>query len=258
MLDNVRIVLVRPIRPGNVGAACRAMKNMGLGDLVVVSPACELHHPDALGFAARAKSVLDTARVTDSVEQALDDCVVTYAATGKGGPYRKQASTPARDAARHAVATAGAGRVAIAFGPEDRGLVQRELLLFDRVLEIPAAQAYPVLNLAAAVMVVCYELQQAERELQAADGRPLASPVFGPLASEPHASDRHKRVLYDKLFSALDRIGYFSRQQTSDHLRFAIRRVFGRVELSVNEVDVLIGMASQMHWYIDQVEQRGH
>lgn len=223
------------------------MKNMGLSDLVVVAPACELDHDEARGFAARSKSMLTSARVVDSLPEALEDCVLTFAATGKRGAYRDQAACAAREAARRAVATAAHGRVAIAFGPEDRGLLQREMLLFDRVLEIPAAPEYPVLNLAAAVMVVCYELHQAWREV--GDARPIGS-------TEPQAIDSHKQVLYERLFGALDRVGFFSRQQTSDHLRYAIRRVFGRVELTVNEVDVLIGMASQIHWYVDRAEGR--
>lgn len=280
MLENIRIVLVRPLRSGNVGAAARAMKNMGLRDLVIVAPACDIHAADAEGFAARAKDVLAGARVVDAVAPALDGCVLTYAASGKRGPYRTQAASCARDAARHAIATvaagaagaagaggaggasgAAAGRVAIAFGPEDRGLVQGELLLFDRVLEIASAAEYPVLNLAAAVMVVCYELHQAWREHArslAAGQEPgvrTAPSPGGPAARvEPRADDAHKRILYERLFTALQRIGFFSRQQTSDHLKFAIRRVFGRAELSENECDVLIGMASQMHWYVDQVE----
>jgi tRNA/rRNA methyltransferase len=247
MLDSVRVVLVRPIRPGNVGAVCRAMKNMGLSDLVVVSPACDLNHGDARGFAARSKSMLAAARVVESISAALEDCTLTFAATGKRGAHRDQAACAARDAARLAIASAATGRVAIAFGPEDRGLLQREILLFDRVLEIPAAEEYPVLNLAAAVMVICYELHQAWRE--SSDARPIGS-------TEPLASDARKQVLYDRLFTALDRVGFFSRQQTSDHLRYAIRRVFGRVEMTVNEIDVLIGMASQIHWYADQAESR--
>ncbi|RMF83552.1 MAG: RNA methyltransferase [Planctomycetota bacterium] len=249
MLANTRIVLVRPIRPGNVGAACRAMANMGLRDLVIVSPACALDADDALGFAARGKHILQSARVVDSIADALDDCVLTFAATGKGGLYRKQASLDPHAAAQLARDRTAAGRVAIAFGPEDRGLLRSEVLDFDHVIEIPADPQYPVLNLAAAVMVVCYEWRRVAMAAgTAAAGRERPD--------EPLADDRLKRVLFERLFTGLDRIGFFSRQQTSDHLRFAIRRALGRAALTVIEADVLIGMASQIHWYVDRQQAR--
>ena len=249
MLANTRIILVRPIRPGNVGAACRAMANMGMHQLVIVSPACDLDADDALGFAARGKDILRSARVVASIAAALDGCVLSFAATGKGGLYRRQAAMPPRAAAHLARDSAAADDcVGIAFGPEDRGLLRSEVMEFDRVIAIPASPNYPVLNLAAAVMVVCYEWFQVARESSGPAGEAQAP-------NEPRADERLKRILFDRLFSGLERIGFFSRQQTSDHLRFAIRRAIGRAELTIIEADVLIGMASQIHWYADQQQR---
>lgn len=243
MLDRIRIVLVRPIRSGNVGAACRAMANMGLSDLAVVGPACDLSDAQAQGFAARAKPLLERARVVDSIPAALDGCITTFATSAKAGLYRRQAGLTATAAAELTAQTASHGRVAFAFGPEDRGLRMPELLHFDRVVEIPADPDYPALNLAAAVTVVCYELRQAWLRAQ---GRPPWTPI-----DEPLATDDRKRVLYARLFDAFDRIGFFGGQQNPDHLKHALRRVFGRADLTVNEADVLIGMAQQIHWYAD-------
>jgi TrmH family RNA methyltransferase len=249
MLDRVRIVLVRPIRSGNVGAVCRVMVNMGLSDLVLVSPACDPADEQAQGFAARAKPLLERARLVDSVPAALDGCVTTFAASAKGGMYRRQAAVTPAAAADLALRAAAAGPVAFAFGPEDRGLVMRELLDFDRVLEIPADPDYPVLNLAAAVAVVCYEVRQAW--LRAAGQPPW------PPRDEPVATDGRKRTLYTKLFDALDAIGFFGGQQNPEHLKYALRRVFGRVDLTVNEVDILIGMAEQIRWYASRPPRSG-
>lgn len=245
MLDQVRLVLVRPIRPGNVGAVCRAMKNMGLRDLVIVAPACDLTHEDAYGFAMRGKSILESARVVGSLSAALDGCVRTYATSGKGGMYRKQASLEVRAAAVEAVAFAERGPVAMLFGPEDHGLTQAEILDVDTVVEIPTADAYPVMNLAAAATVVCYELRQAE----------LAhAPVAPSRYDEPPADDARKRILFAKLFDGLERVGFFRVQQNPDHLKYALRRVFGRAGLSRSEVDILIGMSQQLIWYAEQTE----
>lgn len=244
MLDNIRIVLVRTIRPGNLGAVCRAMKNMGLSDLVLVQPECALDDPQALGYAARAKDMLQQARVVGSVAEALEDCVHTFAATGKGGMYRKQAGLTATAGAEAALEAAGRGRVALAFGPEDHGLVMRELLEFDRVIEIPTAPEYPVMNLAAAATVVCYELRQAwlRREDAVADV----------LHDDPPASDDRKRIFFDKLFDSLEMVGFFGGQQNPDHLKFALRRIFGRIDLTLHEVDILIGMTQQIRWYVER------
>ena len=244
MLDRVRIVLVRPIRPGNLGAVCRAMVNMGLSDLVLVAPECDRGDPQAQGFAARAKPLLERARIVDSITAALDGCVKTFATSAKGGMYRRQAGVSAENGAELALEAMANGRVAIAFGPEDHGLVMRELLEFDRVIEIPADPEYPVLNLAAAVTVVCYELRQ--EWLRRVGGSQAV------LNDEPLASDERKRTLYAKLFEALDEIGFFGGQQNPDHLKFALRRIFGRVDLTVNEVDILIGMTQQIRWYVDR------
>jgi len=244
----MRIVLVRPARPGNLGATCRAMANMGLSDLVLVAPRCDPTHPDALGYAARARPLLARARIVDALPAALDGCVATFAASAKAGMYRRQAGVTAAQAAELAADAAAAGNVAFAFGPEDRGLLLRELLHFDRVVEIPADPRYPVLNLAAAVMVVCYELRQACL-------RAAGQPPWPPLA-EPPATDQQKRIFYDRLLAALERIGFFGGQQRPVHLKLALRRVFGRAGLTAKEVDVLIGMAQQIHWYVDHCRPR--
>lgn len=244
MLDNIRIVLVRTIRPGNLGAVCRVMKNMGLSDLVLVRPECALDDPQAVGYAARAKEMLSRARVTDTLADALAGCVRTFAATGKGGMYRKQAGLTATAAAELAMESAAQGRVAIAFGPEDHGLVMKELLEFDRVIEISAAPEYPVMNLAAAATVICHEVRQAWLRRE--------NNVASTLHDEPPATDDRRRIFHDKLFAALEMVGFFGGQQNPDHLKFALRRIFGRIDLTMHEVDVLIGMAQQIRWYAER------
>lgn len=148
MLDRIRFVLVRPIRSGNVGSVSRAMMNMGLSDLVLVDPACDRSDGQAQGFAARAKPLLDAARIVSDLPGALSDCVMTFAASAKGGFHRRRVVIEPHEAAEMAIAAAARGPIAIAFGPEDRGLLQEEILDFDRVIEIPASPEYPAMNLA--------------------------------------------------------------------------------------------------------------
>lgn len=245
MLERVRVVLVRPIRPGNVGAVCRIMTNMGLRDLWLVAPVCDRFDEQAVGFAARARPLLEAARVVPDIASALEGCVLTLATSGKGGLYRRHAGVSPAEAAALALDAAAAGPVAIAFGPEDRGLLLEELLHFDRVVEIPADAAYPVLNLAAAVTVMCYELRRTWLGRQGP-----------PAPAAPRARDQQKRVLFEKLFAALETIGFFRNQQFEAHLPLALRHLLGRADLTVNEADILIGMARQIQWYAEQYGPR--
>jgi TrmH family RNA methyltransferase len=243
MLSRIRIVLVSPSGPANVGAVCRAMANLGLSDLVVVAPRCDVRAEAAVSYAAGGRAVLDSARVVADVPAALAGCIRSYATSSKLGLYRRQASITPRAAAEEAIVAAANGAVAFVFGREDYGLKTHELLHFDRLVTIPADEGYPVLNLAAAVTIVCYELRCAWLEREGAPALPMA------VDSGP-APDEKKRVMFDRLFDALNRVGFFF-GQNPDHLKYALRHLLGRVDLTVNEVDILIGMARQIRWYVD-------
>ncbi|MBI3759168.1 MAG: RNA methyltransferase [Deltaproteobacteria bacterium] len=237
MLKNIRIILVEPGGSANGGSTARAMANMGLSDLVLVNPHCELRDAHAIGFAARGLAVLESARIAGAISEALDGCAFSYATTSKTGLYRRQATMSLPDAAPQIVRQSVHGRVGIAFGPENHGLREADLLQFDGFINIPADPGYPVINLAMSVMLTTYEIRRA---LARATGDSGAVP-----GDEP-ATDERKRVLYAKLFDALEQIGFFDYQQNPDHLRFALRRIFGRAGLSVIECDVLIGMSQQI------------
>jgi tRNA/rRNA methyltransferase len=248
MLSRVRIVLVSPSGPANVGAAGRAMANMGLADLVLVAPRCDVQDEAAIAYAAHGRPVLDAARVVPDVPTALAGCVRSYATSSKLGLYRRQAAITPAEAAVEALRLAASGPVAFAFGREDYGLPNRELLHFDRIVAIPAAESYPVMNLAAAVAVICYELRRAWLALEG------KSPL--PMAIDPGAAtDEKKQVMFERLFDALDAVGFFFGQDP-DHLKYALRHALGRIALSINEVDILIGMARQIRWYVDHHPQR--
>ncbi len=244
MFERMRIVLVSPSGPANVGSVCRAMANMGLSDLVMVSPRCTLDADDAIAYAAHGRHVLDGARVVDSISAALNGCIRTYATSSKLGLYRRQAAITPRVAAREAVELAANGPVAFAFGREDYGLKDRELLSFDRIVTIPADETYPVMNLAVSAAIVSYELRQALQEHAGAEELPTRID-HGPAPNEA------KEILFEKLFDALDRIGFFF-GPNPERLCYPLRHLFGRLSMSRNEVDILIGMASQIRWYVDR------
>lgn len=215
---------------------------MGLRDLVLVEPRCEPRDEQARAMAAHGLAVLEAARVASGISAALNDCTRIYALTGKGGFYRDQAAITPRAAAVEALAPPTDARSAFLFGPEDHGLLTSELLHADRVITIPAAPEYPILNVAAAVLVMGYELHL----VAGAPRVPNLQPGQGELAD-----GRRKGILFDRLFDALDRVGFFF-GQNPDHLKYALRHLLGRSDLSVNEVDILIGMARQIRWYVER------
>jgi tRNA/rRNA methyltransferase len=242
-LPRLRIVLDRPTGPANIGAVCRVMKNLGLSDLVLVAPKHPLDHPEAVAYSTHGHDVLESARVVDTLGDALAGSVRTFATSAKLGLYRRQSALAPATAAAEAIRLTSSGVVALAFGTESTGFDVEQLLEFDRVITIPNDETYPVMNLAAAVTVVAYEFRCAALNQSGAAPLPMA-------IRDDLAPDERKRVLYDALFAALDRIGFFH-EQCPKKLRFALRHVFGRIDLTINEVDVLIGMARQIHWKAD-------
>ena len=155
-LPSIAVVLSRTSHPGNIGAAARAMKTMGLSDLRLVAPR-RFPDPEAVALAAGGADVLDSARVVASLEEALVDRVLSVGFTARSRGLSLPAAT-VRECAPEIVAAAAEGGVALVFGNETSGLSNEELLRCQRLVTIPANPAYSSLNLAAAVQVACYEL----------------------------------------------------------------------------------------------------
>ncbi len=248
MLERVRIVLVAPSGPANIGAVCRAMANMGLSELIIVAPRCNPRDEAAVAYATHGVAVLDNARVVEDLSAALTGCVRTYATSSKLGLYRRQAAIAPAEAASEAIELTGSGPVAFAFGREDYGLQTRELLQFDRLITIPTDEQCPVMNLAAAVTICSYELRKAA--LVRAGQPELPMTIHSGLVTA-----EKKEVLFERLFDALERVGFLF-GQNPEHLKYALRHLLGRTDLSVNETDILIGMARQIRWYVEHHPQR--
>jgi TrmH family RNA methyltransferase len=167
---NVRIVLVSPEHPGNVGSAARAMQTMGLGDLVVVAPACDPRSDETIALAHSAADVVRNLRVVDTLPEALADTTFSVGTTRRTRRVGYPVFTP-EETAGQLRERAAAGPAAIVFGRESSGLDNPELALCSIQSTIPCATENHSLNLAQAVQVYCYTLYQAslspgEREYQ--------------------------------------------------------------------------------------------
>jgi tRNA/rRNA methyltransferase len=232
-LDRIRVVLSHTSHPGNIGAAARAMKTMGLSRLLLVNPK---RFPDdqAVARAAGAEDILAQAEVYATLDAALADTVHAYALSARHRNLGPPAM-PARLAATDILARAGEGEVALLFGNETAGLSNAEVQRCQRTVFIPANPEYTSLNLASAVQLLCYELR-----LAAFDGRPpvvsKAVPFASPLAAYQDV---------ERFFQHLERVmvvSGFLDPQRPRRLVPKLRRLFGRAELESDEINILRGL----------------
>ncbi|NJN57139.1 MAG: RNA methyltransferase [Leptolyngbyaceae cyanobacterium SL_5_9] len=242
LLAEVRIVLVEPAGPLNVGAIARVMKNMGLSQLVLVNPHCDWLGEEARLMAVHAANLLETAQRMDSIPEALKGCQRAIATTSRdrspeatlvtpeqGLPWLLEASDP----------NANPIASALIFGPEDRGLSNIELGYAQRFVRIPSSPTYPSLNLAQAVAICCYELHQITLSKH-----PTPSPQL--LAPSPPSLDLLEGY-YQQLEALLLKIGYLYPHTAPSRME-KFRRLFNRAELSTEEVTMLRGILRQIEW----------
>ena len=217
-LDNIRIVLVEPKVPGNVGAASRAMKNMGLSRLVLVNP-WFLDHPQARYMAHNSEDILDAADIVSSIGEAVSTSVLVVGTTQRqrhGVPFMNP-----RQAAVEILESSQSGPVSILFGREDCGLLNDELAWCQIVATIPSSSSQPSLNLAQAVMVFAYEVFTA---LYPGGGSPKDYAPAGSIMA-----------LYDHLRNSLTALG-LKQWNDGDNYMKSLRRVFSRTRLERRDV----------------------
>ncbi len=233
--DKFAFVLFKPQSAGNIGAAARALKNMGFDDLRLVAPGT-LNQREAVAMAVHADDVLASATTYHDLASALADCSRSPSAPPAAAAAAIEA--PRSRFAPAALELAGlshSNKIALIFGREDRGLTNRELKLCNRLITIPTAPEYPSLNLAQAVVVVAYELMMA-----------TSAPVTKSAARE-FVSASSSDAMLARMADALVSIGFLS-GDNPDHIMFALREIFGRSGLTPREVEILNGMARQMRW----------
>jgi tRNA/rRNA methyltransferase len=228
LLSHIRIVLSHTSHPGNIGATARAMKTMGVTSLYLVNPK-RFPDADADARASGAVDVLHRARVCASLNEALQGTVYALAVSARRRELA-YVSSDARSGAQALVAAAREGEVALVFGTEMSGLTNEEILQCRAATHIPADPACSSLNLAAAVQVMVYEARVAA--LDASPSRPNAA--------EPA---RHEDIenFYTHLEQSLLASGFLD-PANPKRLLPRLRRLFGRVRLEQEEVNILRGM----------------
>jgi tRNA/rRNA methyltransferase len=226
-LDKVRVVLSHTSHPGNIGAAARAMKTMGLTRLYLVRPR-SFPHPDADAFASRAADVLSGATVCDTLQEALRGTVLAVASTSRRRDLAHEL-VDCRTACGYLVAESVHGDVAVVFGTERIGLTAGEVSRCRLTAAIPASAEYASLNLAQAVQVFAYELRMAVLE-----------PVLDQAPAPQPAEHEQAEGFFQQLEQAFYDTGFLDPRQPR-RLMQRMRRLFARARLEKEEVNILRG-----------------
>ena len=231
--DNISIVLHQPRHPENIGSVARAMCNMGFSRLVVIDPP-NFDLNKILKLATHAASdVVDKTSICTDLKDALSHFNYVVGTTARLGGQRQVVNTPS-ELAQKLVPISIENRIAILFGPEDRGLSNEDIRYCHVLVNIPSAE-FSSLNLAQAVMIICYEIFIAGLEKNT--------------ESIPRLASRHELDgMYDQLKDILVRISYIN-PENPDYWINNLRRFFSRLQLRAKEVSIIRGICRQINWY---------
>jgi tRNA/rRNA methyltransferase len=232
-LNTISIVLARPRYHENIGSVARAMKNMGLNRLIVVDGSSPLHR-DAYKLASGAEEILERAEEFPTLREAIAEMEYVVGMTSRAGEERGPLMTP-RDVAEKLIPISKKNLIGLVFGSEKEGLTNEELSLCHLHVRIPSADSFPSLNLAQAVMVLCYELFQSATTNQKETGL-LAS------------SDRLERM-FEHMERTLVAIEFLDAKQPERIMR-VLRKIFGRSQMDEREVQIFQGIWSKVDWHL--------
>lgn len=262
-LHNIRIILVNTSHPGNIGATARAMKNMGLRHLYLVDPK-EFPSAVATGRAVSAVDILESAVVTPTLEEAIVDCGLVIGASARSRRVPWPLLSPPQCAEKVADESRN-NKVALVFGREDAGLTNEELQLCHYHVNIPADEEYSSLNLAAAVMVISYEVRMAllrrageplartdsSHDVAGAQGQAEDVVVAGLEWDVPRATGQQLESFYTHLEQVMIDLNFHD-PENPRLLMMRMRRLFGRIRPDQMEISILRGLMS----HIDMLNER--
>lgn len=228
MTNNIRIVLVNPTHPGNIGATARAIKTMGLSDLYLVKPK-EFPNVNATAMAAGADDVLANAIITYSLEEALQKTEIVLGTSARLRTLQLPPLDP-KKAAKIIVNKAQTNNIAILFGRESNGLSNEELSMCNHHIYIPTNPNFSSLNVAAAVQLIAYEIRMAKKISTSTD-----------LYNTELANVEETQAFYQHLQQTLQTISFlhFNNQNS---IMAKLKKLFNRVQLEKTEVNILRGI----------------
>ncbi|MEO0987078.1 MAG: RNA methyltransferase [Cyanobacteria bacterium J06639_14] len=249
LLEHIRIVLVEPAGALNVGATARVMANMGLTQMVLVKPHCDVWGEEARRMAVHAADLLEQATIVETLPEALTGCLRAIATTARPRALDTPLELPEVALPWLLKDPKVDMETALIFGPEDRGLSNEELNYAQRFVRIPSDPDYPSLNLAQAIALCCYELARATQPRQQVQATiiPAEMPEGVPLEKF--------EGFYQHLESLLLKIGYLYPHTASSRME-KFRRFFLRSAPTQQELAMLRGILRQVEWALKQASIR--
>ena len=234
-MPRFRVVLVEPLYEINIGFACRVMKNFGFKELCLVRPRTSITEASRI-FAAKARDVLESAIVVDSLEDAIRDFDLKIGTTGKLAGPRNVLRSVVPPWHLHELIKCKGG-VALIFGREDIGLTNQELSMCDVLVNIPTSEEYPVMNVTHAMAVILYELSRAH---------------IRPKARLANAKLREVALKY---FSDILELVDFPKEK-EPKAKLVFKRVLGKAFISQKEMHVLLAFLNKVHTRLSSLVAR--
>ncbi|OQA05360.1 MAG: tRNA (cytidine/uridine-2'-O-)-methyltransferase TrmJ [bacterium ADurb.Bin374] len=241
LLKNIRIVLVEPQGAMNVGSVCRAMKNFGLRELVLVRPGCELNL-DAIKMALTARDILESARIVDTIPEAVAGSLLVLGTSNRHGEYHEPHMTVQKGLERVGPCLSE-GPVSILFGREEWGLTKEDLKFCQGTMHIVTDPEFTSMNLAQAVLLISYELYQKFGVKPVEKGPDPNNPFEMPATFE------ELQRLYDHMLSVL-KMCHFLPTNNPDGLFQLVRAFIHRSQATHREINILMGIFSNVEGFM--------
>ncbi len=243
MLSNIRIVLVKTFHSGNIGSAARAMKTMGLSDLVLVNPVDFTSQKDqALKMAMSADDVVEGAQIVESLFEAIQDCTIVIASTARTRGYDLPEVSPEK-CAKLLNYSAHKSKVALVFGPERMGLSNEDLQYAKYRVTIPTNPEYSSLNLAAAVQTLSYEIfKESNKYTKSTDV--VSTGTFPSIESTER--------LFEHFEDTLKTTGFIIKNHPGEVMQ-KLRTMLTRAEMDESELNILRGILASVDRSLDKV-----
>ena len=247
-MHNIRIILVNTTHPGNIGAAARAMKTMGLSNLYLVAPK-KFPDPEAVAMAAGAADVLSQAVIVQSLEDAIADCQLVLATSARSRARPWPMLTP-REMGEKINVEKHQNKIALVFGRESSGLSNEELQLAHYHVQIPSSEHYGSLNVAQAVQVLCYEIRVAFLSAPiVSSSRDIYRGMQGVYPDTKALAD-----FYQHLEVLLTEVEFIDVQKPMHQMQ-KLRRIFTKSRLEISEVQLLRGIFTDIQKYVKKLRK---
>ena len=237
--SNLKVILVEPNGPLNVGSVARLCSNFEVDELRIVSPKCDIFSLEAKKMALKGQKFLNNCKIFDNLEKAIFDCDLVLASCGRIDVSKDSFFESSEDIFNWTISFKKINNLAIIFGREDRGLTNSELLLANRTFNIPTSQNNPSLNLSHAVSIVLYELNRSSKRK-----------INKELEEFNLASSKQIHDSFVEIEEMLLEVGYLLKH-TSKAKIAKFKNFILRANTSIHEINVLRGIVHQISWFLN-------